>query len=58
MTTHNLGQAMRLADDIVFMDRGQVREHAPTSRFFARPQSEEARLFIQGELPWRLTFED
>jgi tungstate transport system ATP-binding protein len=58
MTTHNLGQAMRLADDIVFMDRGRVREHAPASRFFARPRSEEARLFIQGELPWRHTFED
>jgi tungstate transport system ATP-binding protein len=58
MTTHNLGQAMRLADDIIFMDRGRVREHAPASRFFARPRSVEARLFIQGELPWRHTFDN
>ena len=58
MTTHNLGQAMRLADDIVFMDRGRVREHSPAGRFFARPRSEEARLFIQGELPWRHAFDD
>jgi tungstate transport system ATP-binding protein len=58
MTTHNLGQAMRLADDIVFIDGGRVREHSPTARFFSRPRSQEARLFIKGELPWRITFED
>ncbi len=56
MATHNLGQATRLGDDVVFMSAGRVREHAPVQRFFARPASEEARLFIQGELPWRLTF--
>ncbi len=58
MTTHNLGQAMRLADDIVFIDAGRVREHTPSARFFSRPQSQEARLFIRGELPWRIAFPD
>lgn len=58
MTTHNLGQAMRLADDIVFIAGGRVREHSPTARFFSRPQSQEARLFIRGELPWRIAFGD
>jgi tungstate transport system ATP-binding protein len=58
MTTHNLGQAMRLADDIVFIEAGRVREHSPSARFFARPQSQEARLFIRGELPWRIAFPD
>jgi len=58
MTTHNLGQAMRLADDIVFIDGGRVREHSPSARFFSRPQSQEARLFIRGELPWRIAFPD
>ncbi len=56
MTTHNLGQAMRMADDIIFIDAGRVREHTPSTRFFSRPQSDEARLFIQGELPWRISF--
>jgi tungstate transport system ATP-binding protein len=56
MATHNLGQATRLGDDVVFMSAGRVREHAPVQRFFARPASEEARLFIQGELPWRMNF--
>lgn len=57
MTTHNLAQALRLADDIVFIVGGRVREHTATTRFFARPQSPEARLFIQGELPWRIPFD-
>ena len=58
MSSHNLGQAMRLADDIVFIDAGRVREHSATARFFSRPQSSEAKLFIQGELPWRISFND
>ncbi len=56
MTTHNLAQAMRLADEVVFLEGGRVREHSPTARFFSRPQSPEARLFIAGELPWRIAF--
>ncbi|MBR0568826.1 phosphate ABC transporter ATP-binding protein [Azoarcus sp. L1K30] len=56
MVTHNLGQATRMGDDIVFLSAGKVREHTLTQRFFARPQSVEARLFIQGELPWRMGF--
>lgn len=54
MTTHNLGQATRLADDVVFLANGRVREHSPMRQFFSRPASEEARLFIKGELPWHL----
>ena len=57
MTTHNLGQATRLADDIIFLDAGRVQEHAPAQRFFARPQSPAARAFMQGELPWRIAFD-
>lgn len=57
MTTHNLGQATRLADDIVFIADGRVQEHAPAQRFFAHPQSPAARAFMQGELPWRIAFE-
>lgn len=57
MTTHNLGQATRLADDIVFLADGRVQEHAPAQRFFAHPQSPAARAFMQGELPWRIAFD-
>jgi tungstate transport system ATP-binding protein len=58
MTTHNLGQAMRVADDIVFVAGGCIGEHSPASRFFSQPRSAEARRFIQGELPWQIAFED
>jgi tungstate transport system ATP-binding protein len=51
MTTHDLGQARRLADEIVFLHRGRIVEHAPTAEFFAAPKSPEAAAFIRGELP-------
>jgi tungstate transport system ATP-binding protein len=57
MTSHNLAQAMRVADDIVFLSAGRVVEHAPAASFFRKPQSQEARLFLQGELPWRISFD-
>jgi tungstate transport system ATP-binding protein len=57
MTTHNLGQATRLADDIVFLADGRVQEHVAAQRFFAHPQSPAARAFLQGELPWRMAFD-
>ena len=52
MTTHNLGQARRLADEIVFIHQGRVAEQTPADRFFAEPQSQHARHFLKGELPW------
>jgi tungstate transport system ATP-binding protein len=57
MTTHNLGQATRLADDIIFLAEGRVQEHVAAPRFFAHPQSPAARAFMQGELPWRIAFD-
>jgi len=52
MTTHNLGQARRLGDEIVFMDGGRVLERASVDTFFARPATGQATAFIRGELPW------
>jgi tungstate transport system ATP-binding protein len=51
MTTHDLGQARRLADEIVFLHRGRILEHAPAAPFFAGPKAPEAAAFIRGELP-------
>jgi tungstate transport system ATP-binding protein len=50
MATHDLGQARRLAGDIVFLVRGRVAEHAPTERFFAAPATPEAQAFVRGDL--------
>jgi tungstate transport system ATP-binding protein len=52
MTTHNLGQARRLGDEILFLSQGRVVEHSPVDRFFAQPASVEAATFIKGEVPW------
>jgi len=52
LITHNLGQAHRLADEIVFLAGGRVVEHAPVDRFLRTPASPEATAFIKGELPW------
>ncbi len=52
MTTHDLGQAKRLADEIIFMNRGAIVERSDTKRFFQGPETPEARAFIDGRLLW------
>lgn len=52
MVTHNLGQARRLGDEILFLHQGRVLERAPAAQFFKRPTSSEAARFLEGELPW------
>lgn len=52
MTTHDLGQARRLAAEVVFLHRGRVAEHAPAESFFAQPETPEAAAFLRGELVW------
>lgn len=52
MTTHNLGQAKRLGDEILFLSQGRLVERTPVDRFFTKPASTEADAFIRGELPW------
>ena len=50
MSTHDLGQARRLAGDIVFMHRGRVVESGPAADFFAAPTTPEGRRFVAGDL--------
>jgi tungstate transport system ATP-binding protein len=50
MATHDLGQARRLAGDVVFLVRGRVVEYAPTARFFTSPATPEAATFVRGDL--------
>ena len=48
--THDLGQARRLAGDVVFLAKGRVAEHASASTFFNQPATEAARKFLAGDL--------
>jgi tungstate transport system ATP-binding protein len=52
MTTHNLGQAKRLGDEILFLNQGRLVERSPIESFFSKPASTDADAFIRGELPW------
>jgi tungstate transport system ATP-binding protein len=52
LTTHNLGQARRLAEDVAFLHRGRLIEHRRAPDFFAGPDAPEARAFLAGDLVW------
>jgi tungstate transport system ATP-binding protein len=49
LSTHDLAQARRLADEVVFLRDGRLIEHAPARDFFEQPAAEAAR-FLAGEL--------
>jgi len=50
MATHDLGEARRLAGDVVMLHRGRIVETAAAASFFDRPQTAEAGTFLAGEL--------
>lgn len=50
LVTHHVGQARRIADEVVFLHHGRVAEHTPADRFFAEPRSAAARAYLAGEL--------
>jgi len=52
MSTHDLGQARRLAEEVLFLHRGRLLEQAPAAHFFAGPATAEACAFVRGELLW------
>jgi tungstate transport system ATP-binding protein len=50
LVTHDLGQARRLAGDVLFLVGGRVIEQAPADRFFAAPATPQAAAFLRGDL--------
>jgi tungstate transport system ATP-binding protein len=52
MTTHDLGQARRLSQRVLFLHKGRLIEDAGTLDFFAGPASPEGKAFISGDLLW------
>ena len=52
MSTHDLGQARRLADEMLFLHRGRLMEKSDAHAFFAEPQNDFAHAFLRGELLW------
>ena len=52
MTTHDLGQARRLGEEVVFLHCGKLVERGLARGFFAQPKTALARAFLSGELIW------
>ncbi len=50
MATHNIGQARRLASEVIFLYRGRVHERNRAGAFFAGPETPEAQAFIKGDI--------
>ncbi|APG46173.1 ATP-binding cassette domain-containing protein [Phaeobacter porticola] len=50
MSTHNMGQAQRLADEVLFVLHGQIAEFSAAEAFFARPHTEQGRAFLRGDI--------
>lgn len=50
MVSHDLGQVERLADEVIFLNRGRICERQPVQAFLANPLSAEARAYLSGRL--------
>ena len=50
LVTHDVGQARRLADEVVFLHQGRVEEQSAAGDFFAAPASMQAQAFLEGRL--------
>jgi tungstate transport system ATP-binding protein len=50
LVTHDLAQARRLAEEVIFMNRGRIVERASAAAFFHEPQSPAARAYLAGQI--------
>ena len=50
MVTHDLGQARRLADEVIFLYHGRIEARGPAADFFDDPASERAAAFLDGRI--------
>lgn len=50
MATHDMGQARRLATEVLFIFKGRIHENAEAGRFFDHTQTPEAKAFLKGDI--------
>jgi tungstate transport system ATP-binding protein len=50
LVTHDIGQAKRLAEEIIFLNQGQVSEQGPTQEMIASPKTKPAQQYFAGEI--------
>jgi tungstate transport system ATP-binding protein len=61
MSSHDLKQAERMADEIIFLHRGRIKERQAAPEFFKGPENDLARDFLEGKILWwrrRSIYED
>ncbi len=46
VVTHEMGFARKVADQMIFMDEGEIVERAPPATFFENPESERCQTFL------------
>ena len=49
-SSHQLAQVQRLAEHIIFIDQGEIKEKGPVGPFFNNPQTPAAKRYLQQEL--------
>ncbi len=50
MTTHDMPQVRRLADEICFIHQGKIIEHGPVNKLLESPENPMTAAFVNGEL--------
>lgn len=50
MVTHNIFQARRIADHVIFINQGKIVEMGPTEKIFTEPENESTRMFVEGRM--------
>ena len=50
LTTHDMGQAKRLAKEILFFNKGKLLEQTRAINFFKKPKTKEAQSYINGKI--------
>ena len=53
MTTHDLGQAKRVGDEVIFINQGRILEISEAATFFDEPKNDLAQAFVRGELIYK-----
>jgi len=50
MVTHNVFQARRIADEVIFLDKGKIVEMGSAEKIFTNPDQEKTRLYVEGRM--------
>lgn len=50
MATHDMGQARRLASDVLFMKNGKIHENSPAETAFSAPETPDLQAFLKGDI--------